>query len=408
MDKSTESDRTNFLTSIKKKHIFIGITFLMIISSIKFFYSIKTEIPLLNITVAKQMNKSIQIILFTSTKTTSLASKSLPSTIKINSKIVNSDETLCDNLTEYHPNNPCERIRCAIVLRSSGGRLGNRMFMFASAYGLARTQNCHLYVSATIRNELENNFQMKPIDEKIWLSEKKLGQLTNIRIRDTVCSFLPELIRPNAFKNIELHGYWQSYLYFDAYREEIRKIFSARNDALVRLAKYFTDLTNSICSLCSPLPDKTHQELRQAFQTRYNITWISIHIRRRDFLGLRYSSDESYIHRAIIFFRRRYYQNHVRFLVASDDRNYCRGLFASEQKSGRIIILPDHFSPTDDLMALSLCHHSIVTGGTFGFWSAYLAGGEVIHDIKYKTGCLRSDYYPPWFILAGSVEEKKV
>ena len=59
-------------------------------------------------------------------------------------------------------------------------------------------------------------------------------------------------------------------------------------------------------------------------------------------------------------------------------------------------------------MALSLCHHSIVTGGTFGFWTAYLAGGEVIHDIKYQSGCSRSDYYPPWFMLVGSVVEKKV
>ncbi len=425
MDKS---DGTNFTSSVRKKHIFIGILFLMIIFSIKFFYSTNPKILSLHLTMTKSIQTATTFkyttTVDTTTKTTSLAYKSPTTkitsleyksptrTIKINPTTINYDEILCDNITEYHPKNllenPCERIRCAIVLRSSGGRLGNRMFMFASAYGLARTHNCRLYVSTSIRDELSNNFRMKSIDEKIWLSDEELSQLKNIQKQDTVCSFLPELMRPNAFKNIELFGYWQSYLYFDIYREKIREIFSARDDALIRLAKYFTNITNSICSLCSPLPNQTHQQLRQAFQTTYNTTWISIHIRRQDFLGLHYASDDNYIRNAIIFFRRRYHQYHVRFLVASDDRNYCRNLFASEQKSGRIIILPDHFSPADDLMALSLCHHSIVTGGTYGFWSAYLAGGDVIHDSRYKIGCLRSDYYPPWFILAGSIEEKKV
>jgi len=325
---------------------------------------------------------------------------------------INIDEILCDNITEFKTRNisqnPCERIRCSIILLSSGGRLGNRMFMFASAYGLARTHNCRLHVSRSILIELSDKFQMKSIDKNMWLSQEELNNLKNIQNKNTVCSFLPELLRPNAFQNIELTGYWQSYLYFDAYREEIREFFSARNDTLTRLATYFTSITNNSCPLCLPLPNTTHKELRQAFQTRYNITWISIHIRRRDFVGLGFSSNDDYIHRAIIFFRRRYHQYQLRFLVASDDKIYCRGLFASEQKSGRIIILPDNFSPDDDLMALSLCHHSIITGGTFGFWSAYLTGGEVIHDVRYRAGCLRSDYYPPWFMLTGSFVEKKV
>ena len=54
--------------------------------------------------------------------------------------------------------NPCEQIRCSVILRNSGGRLGNRMFMFASAYGLARTQNCRLHVADSILKELSREF----------------------------------------------------------------------------------------------------------------------------------------------------------------------------------------------------------------------------------------------------------
>ena len=421
MDNSTKLFERSFISPVKPKHIFLVIIFFMIISLSKFFNSSNSNNSSLHLIMTKKTRTSIQTTTSelittttttTTTATTSSTSTHITSTFQRTSTIKNFDEILCDNLTEYRTSNisrnPCERIRCAIILRASGGRLGNRMFIYASAYGLARTHNCRLHVSTSILNELSNSFQMKSIDEKMWLAERDINQLQNIQIKNTVCSFLPELLIPNAFTNIELIGYWQSYLYFDAYREEIREIFTARHDSIVRLAKYFTDTINRTCSSCPALPNTTHRELRQAFQTRYNITWISIHIRRQDFRGLGYSSDDHYIRHAITLFRRRYYRKDVRFLVASDDRGYCRELFASEQKSGRVILLPDHFSPADDLIALSLCHHSIVTAGTYGFWSGYLAGGEVIHDVRYKIGCSRTEYYPPWFMLIGPMEDKKI
>lgn len=36
-------------------------------------------------------------------------------------------------------------------------------------------------------------------------------------------------------------------------------------------------------------------------------------------------------------------------------------------------------SEADDLALLSLCDHNIMTVGTFGFWAAFLAGGENIY-----------------------------
>lgn len=58
----------------------------------------------------------------------------------------------------------------------------------------------------------------------------------------------------------------------------------------------------------------------------------------------------------------------------------------------------------DDLVALSLCEHSIITGGTFGWWAAYLAYGNVIHDKVYPSLCERREYYyPPWFFIDGKI-----
>lgn len=398
MDNSNKSYPANLITFVKKKHIFFGIVFLIIIVGVTLFNLSNPKTLPLHINVRQQSinatSKLFSIIYQMRASTTTTITKS--------------DDISCVNVTDFNTmdisQNLCKQINCSIVLRRSGGRLGNRMFMFASAYGLSRLHNCRLHVSPAILGELSAMFQMKTSDEIEWLSEGELNKLKNIQEKTTVCSFLTELIRPNAFENLELMGYWQSYLYFDAYREEIREIFSAKHDTLLRLSAYFTNITNTFRSLPNPT---THKEFRQIFQAHYNITWIGIHIRRGDFHGLGFSSNDQYIRRSMSFFRKRYYQNQIRFLIASDDKGYCRELFASELKSGRVFILPDSFSPVEDLMALSLCHHSIVTGGTYGFWSAYLTGGEVIHDIRYQAGCSRSDYYPPWFMLVGTTIERK-
>ena len=281
------------------------------------------------------------------------------------------------------------------------------MFMFAAAYGLARTHQCRLHVPDGIRRELSAHFSMESIDESIWLSSERVAVLQNIVVRSTTCSFLPDLMRPHAFQNLEITGYWQSYLYFDLYRSEIQRMFSSRNETLIKLAKYFTQLTELDCPSCPSLPTTSHEALRDAFRTRGNITWIGIHIRRTDFHGIGYVSDDHYVRQAMAYYRRRYHNRRTRFLLASDDKAYCQRLIAAEQGSRKAFVLPDHFSNSDDLMALTLCHHSIVTGGTYGFWAGYLAGGDVVHDVKYKAVCTRADYYPPWFLLAGIAVEKK-
>ena len=39
---------------------------------------------------------------------------------------------------------------CLIIIRTADGAIGNRMFLFASAYGVARLHQCQLYVAPWI------------------------------------------------------------------------------------------------------------------------------------------------------------------------------------------------------------------------------------------------------------------
>jgi hypothetical protein len=91
------------------------------------------------------------------------------------------------------------------------------------------------------------------------------------------------------------------------------------------------------------------------------VTWIAVHIRRGDFLT---------------FFK----------LDTNSD----------------VFITPDSFFSGDDLATLALCEHTIVTAGSYGWWAAWLAGGNVVHDLQYPVAsqqCDRQDYFPPWFLF---------
>ena len=452
MEPTDHVSPSNVTSPFKTKYILVGIIFLFLsLSIILNFLAGRRSNHVINTILLKNLNLNISISILTtttpilststttpvpttstttpiiSTSTTSASSTTIKTTLHptptpeptktvtppttFSSTTTSFDEILCNNMSNHRQVNqtehPCERIRCAVILRKSGGRLGNRMFMFASAYGLARTHHCRLHVSDQVNRDLFENFQMTPIEKTMWLSSEAVERLKDIHVEYNVCSFISSLIRPRAIRNLELTGFWQSYLYFDGYRDEIRQFFGGRNTTLIRLASYFTGLLAVDCPLCAPLPSGSQEELRQAFRTRYNITWISIQIRRADFRSLGYSSDDNYIRQAMSHYRRRYHSQQIRFLVASDDKRFCNEFFFADQGHRRVFVLPEDFPAAEDLISLSLCHHSIVSGGTYSFWSAYLAGGDVLHDIRYSTGCTPAEYYPPWFMLIGAPFEKK-
>ncbi len=129
-----------------------------------------------------------------------------------------------------------------------------------------------------------------------------------------------------------------------------------------------------------------------------NFTWIGVHVRRTGSYSDS-TSDDSHIFKAMRYFSTKYRK--CIFIMASDDKNYCMRTFGKQKN---VIITPRHFSLSEDLAALALCQHSIITTGSFGWWSAFLAGGNVLHNIRYIQNtsttydCNSDDYIPPWFL----------
>ncbi|CAF4008239.1 unnamed protein product [Adineta steineri] len=91
--------------------------------------------------------------------------------------------------------------------------------------------------------------------------------------------------------------------------------------------------------------------------------------------------------------------------VISDDKYYSARMFA---KNKNVIITPQHFSSSEDLAILALCQHSIITSGSLGWWSAFLAGGNVTYHVSDMPNqsttydCNSANYLPSWLPISTS------
>lgn len=293
---------------------------------------------------------------------------------------------------------------CTIILRKVNGRLGNVLFMFASAYGLAKTHSCSLHISQDILDILRGTFELNLTNH---ITEESIDFLIgqNITSQHSDCQFDPKLMRPEVVKYFELIGYWQAFGYFSQYLNEIRTLLSFKQHVL-RLM--FPFISSILSNTLTPYESMNFRDLKEQIKQMSPVIWIGIHVRRGDNLfslqherGYTVSTIE-FFDKAIAYFTRRY-SNRALFIVTSDDKPYCQKIFRNRSN---VIISPSDFSPVADLAMVSLCTDVIATCGSFSWWAAVLAGGIVLHDEQYprknssiEAGCPRSSYYPPWFLF---------
>ncbi|GIY00552.1 galactoside alpha-(1,2)-fucosyltransferase 1 [Caerostris darwini] len=174
-----------------------------------------------------------------------------------------------------------------------------------------------------------------------------------------------------------------SYTFFDHAQDEIRREFQFSED-LQRHARKVLSKAN-VNSLKNP-------------------TYVAIHVRRGDyqkrwldiFKGV--AVNKEYFQKALEYFRNKYQR--LVFVVVSDDRLWCinhlsgiLGVYVTEEAP----------TPMHDLAVMAHCNHTIMTYGTFGFWGAYLAGGDVVYFDKFlepntsftKNNFIFDKMYPP-------------
>lgn len=243
-----------------------------------------------------------------------------------------------------------------IYFRSIGylGRLGNQLFQFSSAVGISRKKGYEVAFPIENCSRFASN---GPIDPKT-------GQTTNVKCDLLDCFNIPEFyfkpmgeLRPSGvyqerdFKfntevlslppNTDLYGYFQDERYFKEDR-----------DLLLSILK-FKEGYESIA-----------QEFISEIDPRYQK--VSLHIRRGDYTlypDHHPVCSKGYYQSAM----EKFSSDEIKFLVFSDDIDWCREEFKGDQ-----FIFVDSGSPYSDLRIMTLCDHHIIANSSYSWWGAWL------------------------------------
>lgn len=266
------------------------------------------------------------------------------------------------------------------------GRLGNNLFQFAALYAIARTNNMALLLPEEIADKLAYyfpNLAAVPFET----APRRLIRASDV---STYREIAPMIFSNNVFnlsaheQDVRLYGFYQSWKYFDDYRDDVRSLFTFRDNTSKMVDSFLEGLISEV----------------GVNQVRF----IGIHIRRGDFLQLLDKgftvSEEEYITEAVGFYESVF--RNITFVVCSDDKTWARDHVTSARS--RVVISP--FEREDfDLCLLSRCFAVVMTTGSFGWWGGWLANGPVVYDNSFpKVGSYlarqfrKRDFFPPEWI----------
>ena len=214
------------------------------------------------------------------------------------------------------------------------GRCGNQFYQIASVIAHAKKHGWDYFVTSVAEN-CDNNAYYFPY----FPTRDMGGQIYEEQKNEKGRAFYREI---PVWENAYLIGYWQSFKYFDDYREDIL----------------------------------------QAFGLPYNKNeYLSIHVRRGDYLvpnTLFPPLPISYYQKAVDYMNEKGY---YKFIVFSDDIEYCKGIFNDENFQVKNVSIPyveNNFlysegrTEVEDLAHMANCSHNIIANSTFSYASSWL------------------------------------
>ncbi|KAM4824947.1 galactoside alpha-(1,2)-fucosyltransferase 2-like isoform 2-T3 [Thomomys bottae] len=239
---------------------------------------------------------------------------------------------------------------------NSKGRLGNQMGEYATLYALAKMNGRPAFIPASMHSALAPIFRISlPV---LHSSTERGVRWQNYHLND----WMEERHRHIAGRYVRFTGYPCSWTFYHHLRPDILREFSLHEHV---------------------------REEAQAFLRGLRVhggrprTFVGVHVRRGDYVHVMPKvwkgvvADRSYLQQAMDHFRAQF-ESPV-FVVTSDDMAWCRANM--EAAPGDVVFAGNgrQGSPGKDFALLVQCNHTIMTIGTFGFWAAYLAGGDAVY-----------------------------
>ncbi|XP_043915616.1 galactoside alpha-(1,2)-fucosyltransferase 2-like [Protopterus annectens] len=237
----------------------------------------------------------------------------------------------------------------------STGRLGNQMGQYATLYSLAKLNGHKPCILPEMYDALVPlfNITLPVIQEAIALEIP--WKIYNLH----------DWMSPRYYnirgKYVLLHGYPCSWTFYHHIRNEIHREFTFHDHIKQRVNNYLCKLKGE----------------------RKKVTFVGIHVRRGDYVNLMPNlwkgvlADKAYLEKAMSYFRTKY--KGCLFVVASNGMGWCKKNIDASKGDVHFLDNGNEKLPWKDFSILAHCNHTIMTIGTFGYWVAYLAGGETIY-----------------------------
>jgi galactoside 2-L-fucosyltransferase 1/2 len=243
-----------------------------------------------------------------------------------------------------------------LVLKPFIGRLGNQIFQWASAYGLARKHNASLCIESS-RGWTANIVRhfVGPFDEcSAWHSSLKPCSLA---AAGAPCVRQYSEQGPHRFDNLPvrepyvrfINAFLASYRYFEGVETEVRQRLQFRPH--IRAAAR-ANVARSPCIRAHP-----------------SAALVGVHVRRTDRLGLGVWPNTTYFRNAMAHLRARHAARGACFVIESDDVRWCHNqrLFRAAD-----VHIDNETRRAVALAVLGRCQDHILSVGTFGWWGAWL------------------------------------
>ena len=271
----------------------------------------------------------------------------------------------------------------------SGGRFGNIVFEFASTYGLARSTGHEAAFTPTFLGVLGQVFELNVTGYDIPTGTRVVEESPHPRRQP---SLLPESIPPG--QDVHVVGFLQVPQYFTPYEEELRQMLKIKPSLVdstqtflnAALEKYYSE---GLCAIPETATDACD----------HPVTYVGIHVRIGDLDRMHRlfnTATEGYLKNAMQYFKNKYHN--VLFIACSDTQSWVETTF---KKYPDVIVLPPAPFPVH-FTALTLCNHTIMSVGTFGWWAAWLAGGDTVYVSRpveegyYMAANFAALYIPDW------------
>ena len=294
-----------------------------------------------------------------------------------------------------------------VVIRLVGG-LGNQMFQYAAALGLAMRQDralkmevsafeaCEkrsyqldclkvpqdLYTGAPLFQPVSNSLAARVI-RRIKLDVFKASAFRKGVYREPHFHFDPAFFKLSGVE-ILLNGYFQSPRYFESVAQLLRERFQPVALLSATAADWAAKIAASPCS-------------------------VSLHVRRGDYLqaphaALHDALDRGYYDRAVNLVQRLAGER-VEFFLFSDEPDFIADAFAD--LPGVHVVRSDPAASWEDMFLMARCRHNIIANSSYSWWGAWLNPAEdkrVIAPARWFTPgklatCNVLDLYPDDWIL---------